>query len=255
MTVKATKSLPFLRNARKRNLNPPERVLLGMISLFLLALLALWIAWPYLQDRRADKQETGRLGEKVEVRRSMVARAPESPSAHEALGDVLRESGKVHNAIAAYQAALDLQEKASARGATNGGAALGGTGLEHKLRLTQQEADQAHGVGVAGYGTTLATRQQVCRRCGALNHAQALTCVSCGDALLADRFFDTWRRDDHRTKIKREIIEMVVMVHVVLLAIYFASWLPLEVQGTLGISATAVLLWRLLKRIGDGPIG
>ncbi len=225
-----------------------------MISLFLLSLLALWIAWPYFQDRRADKQETGRLGDKVEMRRSMVARAPESPSAHEALGDVLREAGKIHNALAAYQTALDLETRAAARGETNGALALGGTGLEQKIRLTKLEADQSHG-GAAGYGTTLETRQQVCRRCGALNEAQAPACVSCGDALLADRFFDTWRRDDHRTKIKREIIEMVVMVHVVLLAIYFASWLPLEVQGTLGISATAVLLWRLLKRIGDGPTG
>ena len=59
-----------------------------MISLFLLVLVALWIAWPYLQDRRADKQETGRLGEKVEMRRAMVLRAPESPSAQEALGDL-----------------------------------------------------------------------------------------------------------------------------------------------------------------------
>ncbi len=219
-----------------------------MISLFLVAFLALWIAWPYLQERGADRQEDDRLNEKVALRRAVVARTPESPSAHEALGDVLREAGKVHNAIAAYQIALDLEAKAAA---TNG-AALGGTGLEHKLRLTQLEADQSHG-GPAGYGTTLETRQQVCRRCGALNAAQAPACASCGDTLLADRFFDTWRRDDHRTKIKREVIESLVMIHVVLLALYFASWLPLEVQGTLGISATAVLLWRFLKRIGDGP--
>ena len=224
-----------------------------MISLFLLALLALWIAWPYLQDRRADKQEAGRLGEKIELRRAMTLRAPESPSAQEAFGDALREAGKIHNALAAYQTALDLEAKSAARGETNG-AALGGTGLDQKIRLTKLEADQMHG-GAAGYGTTLETRQQVCRRCGALNEARATACASCGDTLLADRFFDTWRRDDHRTKIKREVIEMVVMVHVILLALYFASWLPLEVQGTLGISATAVLLWRLLKRIGDGPTG
>lgn len=224
-----------------------------MISLFLLALVALWIAWPYIQDRRADKQEIGRLGEKIEMRRAMVAKMPQSPSAQEALGDALREAGKVHNAIAAYQAALDLEAKSAARGETNG-AALGGTGLEQKIRLTKLEADQSHG-GVAGYGTTLETRQQVCRRCGALNAPQDPTCASCGETLLADRFFDTWRRDDHRTKIKREVIESLVMIHVVLLALYFASWLPLEVQGTLGISATGVLLWRLLKRIGDGPTG
>ena len=223
-----------------------------MISLFLLAILGLWLAWPYLQDRRTDRREAERLDAKVAQRRALAARMPDSPAAHEALGDALREAGKIHGALDAYKAALESQERVTlAGGATS--ATLGGTGLEQKIRLGRLEAEQTH--DGARFGTTLQTRQQVCRQCGMLCPPQARACDECGRELLVDGFLDTWHRDDHRKKIVRESIELVAMIHIVFLAVYFASWLPIEVQGCLGVSATGVLLWRFLKRIGDGPVG
>ena len=217
-----------------------------MLAIILLLGVALWIAWPYLADRRTDRREDARLMEKVEMRRSALARAPESASAQEALGDALRDAGRLDEAIACYQKAQEMETRAGQAGDTIA-AALGGTGLENKLRVSRLEAaEQAQTV----YGNTLATRQQVCRRCGALNEPSERACTTCGDLLPVDSVLDTVRGDAMRGQIVRESIELVTMVFVVLVALLITSILPLEVKGVLGVSATGVLLWRFLRRIG-----
>ena len=211
-----------------------------MLPILLLLAVALWIAWSYLADQRTDRREDARLLEKVEMRRTLLARSPDSASAQEALGDALRDAGLLQEAIEYYEQAQQAEAvHEQARG----------TGLENKLRLTRLEvAENARPT----YGNTLATRQQVCRRCGALNEPSERACVTCGDLLPVDGFFDTLRGDNMRGQIVREMTETVTMILVVLLALLITSWMPLEVKGVLGISATGVLLWRMLRRIGQG---
>ena len=217
------------------------------LSLLLLFGVGLWIAWPFVTDRLETRRDAGRLGEKIATRRALLARMPDSPAAHEALGDVLREAGRPDEAVACYQAALDLEARAGDAPLAMGRAS--GAGLENKLRLARQEADRG---GAPVYGETLATRQQVCRRCGQLNWPQERACVNCGDLLPVDRLFDTVRRRDMRGDIGRETADFLAKITVVMVALYIASWMPLEVKGVLFISAAAVLSWRFLKSIGPG---
>ncbi len=223
-----------------------------MISLLLLVLVVAWLARPYLLERQQERQEDARRDEKVELRRAMVARMPESPSAHEALGDALRAAGKVHAAIASYKTALEWQERAAQSG-QNTGEGAAGMGLEQKLRLARLEADQTH--HAARHGLTLHTRQQICRRCGDLNGPQERHCRTCNNPLPADHLLETWQRDEHRHRIVRESAETFAMILIVLVAVLFASALPIEVQCCVIISTVTVLLFRMLKRIGDGPVG
>jgi membrane protein implicated in regulation of membrane protease activity len=225
-----------------------------MISLLLLVLVVAWLARPYLQERQQERHEEARRDEKVELRRAMVARMPESPSAHEALGDALRAAGKIHAAIASYQTALEWQERTVQSGQNSGGGdAAGSMGLEQKLRLARLETDQTHHAD--RHGLTLHTRQQICRRCGDLNDSQERHCRTCDNPLPVDHFFDAWHRDEHRQRIIRESAETFAMILVVLFAVLFASALPIEIQCCVIVSAVTVLLFRMLKRIGDGPGG
>ena len=218
-----------------------------MFSFLLLTAVVLWIAWSHLQDRQTDRRHATRTTEKIVQRQTLLQRMPESPSAHEALGDALREAGRADEAVRCYQTALDLQARASAAGGGVIGAGIGGAGLEHKLRLTQEEAGRG---GVPAPGETMATRQQVCRQCGALNGPQERVCVNCAAQMPVDGFFDTLRHDDMRTNILREAAETTAMFAVVIVALIIAGGMPLEVKGVLGISTAAVLGFRFLKRIG-----
>ena len=205
-----------------------------------------WVAWDYFADRGVDKREGARRNEKVETRRAILARMPDSAPAQEALGDALREAGQPEEAVACYRKALEIDAQV-AQTAPGSFGAYSGTGLASKLRLTEQEAARG---GQAAYGETLATRQQVCRQCGALNPPQERACTNCGFLLPVDGFFDTLRGDAMRGQIVREVAETAAMLLIVLLALWVFSALPLEVKGTLSISAMIVLTWRFLRRIG-----
>ena len=61
-----------------------------MLSLILLALVAFWVGRDYLQDTIADKREKAQLARQTELHRVLLAQAPESPTAHEKLGDALQ---------------------------------------------------------------------------------------------------------------------------------------------------------------------
>lgn len=79
-----------------------------MLSLILLALVAFWVGRDYLQDTIADKREKAQLARQTELHRVLLAQAPESPTAHEKLGDALRAEGDLPSAVAAYEEALAL---------------------------------------------------------------------------------------------------------------------------------------------------
>jgi hypothetical protein len=96
----------------------------------------------------------------------------------------------------------------------------------------------------------MATRQQVCRRCGQLNGPQDRACANCGEQMPVDHFLDTLRRDDVRRDLLRETADFLAKLAVIGIALYVASWMPIEIKGLLFISACAVLSWRFLRRIG-----
>jgi tetratricopeptide (TPR) repeat protein len=219
-----------------------------MLGLLLLFGAAAWIGWGYLTDWRDDQRDRGRTSEKVRTRQMLLARMPDSAGAHEALGDALREAGRIEEAVACYRAALDLEANApvDARGVAVG-AGRGGTGLAAKLRLAEGEAGRG---GQPAYGQTMATRQQVCRRCGQLNGPQDRACANCGEQMPVDHFLDTLRRDDVRRDLLRETADFLAKLAVIGIALYVASWMPIEIKGLLFISACAVLSWRFLRRIG-----
>lgn len=214
------------------------------MSWVVLGIVAVWAVLSALRNggEHTDRKEQARRRAKADERRAVAERLPDSASAREGYGDALREAGDIEGAIAAYEAALRLA------GAQNGGGLgqVAGSGLEGKLRLARFELTH----DPVAEGMTVASRQQVCRRCGNLNGPRDRKCTTCGDSLPVDSYFDTLRRGDHRAAILRETAESLAMLAVVTIALAFASGLPLEVKGVLLLSTVIVLVWKGLRRVG-----
>lgn len=207
-----------------------------MFSLFLILLVAAWIAWPFLMDRRVDRQEDQRALEKIAVRRRFVDHNPESAMAHEALGDALREAKRFPAALAAFEAAQRL--------------GVGSPGLETKIRLARLDCAEMTGE------VAPRRREQACRTCGTLGAPDAEHCRACGAPFPVDGFFDSMKKGNRmRHGLIRELTESMTMLAIVCVAIGIAVNLSVEIRVCLIISTFGVLLWRFLKRIGDGPIG
>lgn len=213
-----------------------------VIGILLLASVGIWLVLSLSRDRREMRGDQARRDAKVAERRLILERMPDSVSAHEGLGDALREAGDLSGALTAYETALRLM----ATQPNSGAGQVAGSGLENKVRLTHFELTH----DPAAQGLTLATRQQVCRRCGNLNGPQERACVTCGESLPVDSYFDAWKRDDHRTKILRETAESLAMLVVVVIALAIASGLSREVKGVLLLSTVIVLTWKGLRRVG-----
>jgi tetratricopeptide (TPR) repeat protein len=210
---------------------------------FLLLLLVVgWIAYAFASERGQEKREAHQFDEKIAMRRAAVARVPDSAGAVESLGDVLREAGQYAEALACYERAAEMV----AANPGSGAGLIGGSGLDNKIRLTRMDKDSVGGV----YGQTLTTRQTLCRQCGRLNGPQDRNCEMCGADLPVDTMMDAWNRDDIRKPVLREVGLGLLMVHIVLLAVFIASWMPLEIKGCLLISTIAVVTWRVLRAIG-----
>jgi hypothetical protein len=218
-----------------------------MLAALLLLGAAVWIGWGYWTDWRDGRREQERTSEKIRTRQMLLSRMPESAGAHEALGDALRAAGRTEEAAACYRTALELEAAQPVGGGGAIGAGVGGTGLANKLRLTESEAARG---GRPAFGETLATRPQVCRQCGQLNGPQDPACANCGAQMPVDRLLDTLRRGDMRRDMTRETADFLAKLVVISIALYVASWMPLEIKGLLFISACAVLSWQFLRRIG-----
>jgi len=216
-----------------------------MFPIFLLLLAAAWLGWDYLQDRLAAHRDQERRAEGLRLRRQHLTHAPDSPAAHERLGDALREYGDLPEAIAAYEKAITLMASTGAEGA---GWVAGGS-LENKIRLTRLELAQEE--SPEQYGLTLATREQTCRTCGTLAGPKDRRCPSCDTPLPADGFLETLRRPEFRHSILGEALHAGLLFSIVLIALVLASWMPIEVRGAIAISALIVLPIKLLKKIGD----
>ncbi len=216
------------------------------MGIFLLLLVAGYIAYRFVADRADDARQASRDTQRIAQRRAALVRDSNAPSSHEAFGDALREASRYREALVAYETA----ERLMAGGEATGVGILGGGGIENKIRLTRldltEEAERP-----ASYLAQVARRESVCRQCGALNTADATHCVQCGLDLPTNTFLETWHRDEIRRPILREIREGVMIIAVVLLALYLSSWMPIEIQGLLLISTICVLGWKGLKAITD----
>ena len=218
-----------------------------MIGLFLLLAIGGWIAWPYIQDMRAERRVDERILERVAHRQYLVVHAPHSPASHEQLADALREAGKLEDAIAEYEKSIALEATAGVY-AGGGAGYIGGGGVEQKLRLARLELDERR--EPEKHGQTLRTRQQPCMQCGNLANPGERLCPTCGAPLPTDTFFDTLRDPDMRSIIVKEATEFAVILGVTGIALYLTGWLRLEVRLVVFFAAAIVLANRFLKRIG-----
>lgn len=221
------------------------------LSILLFLIFIGWFTWSLLGDRRERRQMQRRIAQKVALRRRLTEARPDSPAAYESLGDAFRESELPFEAITCYERARALEAERPVEIGSGGTGWIAGAGLETKLRLARLEAAaQATGTGALAHGQTMGTRQQICRRCGALCPAHDRQCENCGGALLVDTMADAWKENRIRRPILREAVNTFAMLFLMLLALSVASALPLDVKGALGISATIVLAWRFLRAVG-----
>jgi hypothetical protein len=216
------------------------------MSVFLLLLVAGYIAYRFLSDRADDARQTARDTQKIAQWRAALVRTPNSPASYESLGDALREAGRYVEARNAYQTAQGMMGEHEATGAGH----LGGGGLDNKIRLVSLDISEEQ-ERPSSYVAQVNRREMVCRPCGCINASNASHCMQCGAGLLTDSMFDAWKRDDIRYPILREVREGAVIFAVVLLAVYLASWMPIEVKGVLLLSTVIVLVVKGLRAITD----
>src|SRR5688500_7262302 len=111
-----------------------------MLTIILLLLVAGWLGWSHVTQERQGREARPRTGEKVAVGQAALARPPESPSAHEALGDALREAGRAQEAVTCYRRALEMETAGGAQTVPSVTGLAASAGLHNKLRLTEGEA-------------------------------------------------------------------------------------------------------------------
>ncbi len=209
-------------------------------------------AWPSGSRGRFDgtadaRHDADRLDEKIEAHWRLLARTPDSPAAHEAPGDVLRAAGRADEAVAWYQAALDLETKAAAGGQPFGaGLAAGGRGWRTSCawRGTTPRA--------AGSSPTARRWRRGSRCAGAAGAERPLdrACGSCGALLPVDSLFDTLRGDRMRRDIFRETANTLAKFPRGAARCMRRLVDAFGVKGVLIIATTAVLAHLLLRRIG-----
>lgn len=206
----------------------------------------MFLVYRFLSGWADDGRVGVRIAQKIAHRRTVVIRTPESPSAHESLGDALREGNQYGEARQAYERARNLMESHEATGVGH----LGGGGLDNKIRLVLLDITEETERN-APYQEQLVRRETICRQCGCLNPPDATHCIQCEKGLLTNTFFEAWRRDDIRHPILREVREGAAVLAVVFLAVYLASWMPIEIKGLLLFSTILVLVVKGLRAITD----
>ena len=216
------------------------------MSQFLLTVVVLLLAYRFVRDSTAESREAARDTQKIQARRDAVHRSPQSPASHESLGDALRDAGRYRDTLIAYENA----ERHGAAGEASGSGLVGGGGLAGKIRLVRLDARQ-DAERPASHVAQAARRESVCRQCSTVNAPDAMHCAACGLDLPTNSFLETWLRDDIRRPILREARDGAMISAVLLLALYLASWMPIEVKGVLLISTVAVLVFKGLRSITD----
>lgn len=130
-------------------------------------------------------------------------------------------------------------------------------GVLIRLALPRVRSSRAHQrVGTeppARAGEAAPTRrEQLCPQCGALNRGAGIeTCFTCGGVMPVDSFLEVLRAHPLREGLLRESKEAVVLLGVVVLALAFASWMPLAWKVVVTVAAIAFLAFRFLRSIED----
>jgi hypothetical protein len=215
--------------------------------IILLVIIGIYVGVDMFRDYLAEKRERDRRAHKAALRRQFLSRSPDSPAAFELLGDALREADDPQEAMRCYEKALELAAN-SPPGSATGAGLFAGSGVETKLRLARLEF--AETVDPASLGHTMRTRQQICRTCGFLGQAGERDCGQCGAPLPVDTMADAWNHDVMRKSIVSESIQAGIMILIVVVCLFVASWMSIEARGCIGIAAIIVIPIRLLKKIG-----
>lgn len=124
-----------------------------------------------------------------------------------------------------------------------------GYGLDNKIRLAQLEI--AQNADPDKYGQSIPTREQTCRRCGALNGPDQTNCTTCGAALPVQTFLDTLHNRDMRKEFKHDVTRVGLNLAIVLTCIWFVSWLPPLAKFSVTVASLIVIPMKLLQRLGD----
>lgn len=202
-------------------------------TLFVLALgITGWIWWRGSQARR----EEARLQNLQDEYRRRIQQDPRNSGAHEALGDALRQAGRLAEAQAAYLEALSVA-----------GLSDSPVRLEYKLRqLDLDLRQQAERASAGLFGRSRSVREvYFCPSCNASNPPTSRYCENCFIRLPADSF---WEALTDRETLRATAESFSVFIVIVLLLRVF-DWFPLDVKGVVIIAAVIVLGWRFLKAI------
>lgn len=212
---------------------------------FLSGLLFVVVAGAVAQDlisRRVEVvDDIVRRNESVEKQRDYANLRPEDPFAWERLGDALRDDDQPREAIEAWRRSLEIMDQRKD---------LPVSDIPQKIRLA--EVDIRASDNPESLQQTLETREQVCRKCGALSPPDAEQCVSCNAPLLVEGVFRALQHPLLRVEIWQEARPVLFRFAGIALAFLLAAWLPIEVRTVLFIATIAVVPFWWLRRFGDG---
>ena len=207
------------------------------MNIFLLVVtfgLAGYVWWRSGVSRRQEAQEEA---ERASYRRR-IAEDPANLGAYELLGDSLRRAGRLDEAQAAYEDALNAGADERIHDRTR--YKLGQLALDLDAQAQQAEA------GSFGWRRRRPIREAYfCHVCGEANHPARRTCERCGKPLPLDSYWDALR--DKETV--RATLESVSILFVLAVVLHVFAALPIEVKGVLLIATIMVLGWRFLQWI------
>lgn len=216
-------------------------IFLNILSLLLFIAVAGTIFSERAASRKEWQQEYDRRNEIVELRQRYVGKRPTEPYAWEMLGDAYKQGEFIQEALDAWNEALRLNDGRIDQ--------LSGD-IGQKIRLAEialrEYADPA------SLQQTVATREQVCRKCGSLSPPDARECLNCGAPMLVDGMFDVAKHPILRAEVWQQVRPIVSKAAAISLGTLLATWLPMEVRAPLAIATIIVVPFWWLRRYGQG---
>ncbi len=200
-----------------------------LITLLVVVIVVAGGLWARSESAR---REHARGEARRDALRRLLARDPQNIGAHEALGDSLRDAGRLEEAQTAYHGALE----AGADRFLDGSARAKLRGIDREMRARVEGRQPLH---------SPADELYFCRRCGAPSPPSARACEACGETIGYDSFRDALRDSG----VRQATLESVIMLGVVLLCFQIFTRLPLLLQVSVFFSTLCVLSWRLLRAI------
>jgi tetratricopeptide (TPR) repeat protein len=197
------------------------------VTVLVLALVLAGYVWMRVAQARGAESDRERTREGY---RRMIARDPRNVGAYEALGDSLRQAGRLAEARDCYQQAL-----------ASCGEGIPDAQIHYKIRhvdLTLQERV---------FGAPSPDRELVlCPQCGATNPPSQRVCETCNTTMPYRQFREALRDKE----IQRATWECAAVCLVLAVVLFVFQSLELDVKGVLVMAAIIVMAWRFLQAIG-----